>query len=114
MTIQPRDVMSVFKPRLTPKPKTFTDKRWAELVRTMNAAISACEDFAAGSLHEDPSRMAEHTDILEDSKTQAQNRRVAMAASASMVFDELHRGDKNYTPGSLPPDCEFASVTEGV
>ena len=98
MTIQPRDALRFFKPRLVERPKKFSDNQWAELVKTMNAAISACEDFAASTLYEAPGRMTEHSTILTNSAAQAQNRRIAMAASASMIFDEMHRGDPNYTP----------------
>ena len=31
-------------------------------------------------------------------------------ASSDALFDEMHRSDPNYTPGLLPPDCEFARI----
>lgn len=114
MTIHPRHVLTAFKPKLIEHPKKFADKQWSLLVAKMNEAISACEDFAGNTIHEAPGRMSEHTTILENSATQAQNRRIAMlGASAAMAFDEMYGGDPNYTP-DLPPDCEFASIGENA
>ncbi len=113
MTIQPRDVLSVFKPKLVPKLPTVEDRRWAAAVATMREAISDCQNLAMETSYRHPERFDEVSNIAAAVSVETQNMKTAtLGASGSAMLDEMHKGDPNYTPGRLPPDCEFAAITE--
>ncbi len=110
MTIHPRDVLTAFKPKLVEPPKR-TDRQWATAVATMREAISEVQNLAMETAHRHPERFAEVSTILTSSDVETQLLKTATLSGGGDIFDEMHKGDKNYTPG-LAPECEFARITE--
>ena len=109
MTIQPRDVLTAFKPKLVEPPKR-SDRQWATAVATMREAISEVQNLAMETAHHHPERFAEVSTILTSSEIETQLFKTATLTGGGDALHEMHRKDENYKPYDLPPECEFAST----
>lgn len=99
MTIQPRDVLKAFKPMLVPRRLTTADDYWAGVMDEVRQAVSKAQNAAMRTAFDSPSRCAELSSFLKDSDSELLTMRIAtVGAPSSMIFDELHRDDPNYTP----------------
>lgn len=115
MTIhsKPRDVLTAFKPKLPPPPRR-SDPRWAAAMNAFRAAASECQNLAMETASAHPERFDEVSSVSVSIGAETQLLKTATLSGISgEIFDEMHRGDPNYTPG-LAPSCEFSSIGEGA
>lgn len=104
--------MSAFKPKLVPRRLTNADDYWAGIVDELRQVMSKAQNAALRTAFDSPSRCAELSAIFKAGDKELMMMRIAtLGAAASCIFDEMHRGDENYTdPLRMPSSCEFAKL----
>lgn len=119
MSFQPRDVLTAFKPKLVPRRMSNADEYWAGIVAELRQVISKAQNAALRTAFDSPTRCAELSTILKSCDEELLTMRIAtLGAAASCAFDEMHKGDENYTdpmrPARLATECEFGTIAEGA